>query len=72
VAVLSEFEINQQGVIKEILENQISSKLAEFGMLPGVTFSIQSKAPFNGPIAVLIENSRIAIRRQEAEFILVE
>jgi ferrous iron transport protein A len=69
---LTDFGAKKIGVIKEILENQISSKLIEFGILPGAFFSIINKAPFNGPIFIQIDNNRIALRRKEAAFIMVE
>jgi ferrous iron transport protein A len=69
---LSDFKIKEMGVVKRIVENHLSSKLVEFGILPGVQFSILNKAPFNGPIFILIDNNRIALRRNEAAFIIVE
>lgn len=69
---LSEYKTEQSGVIKEVLDNQIAAKLVEFGFLPGAVFSILNKAPFNGPIFVQIENNRVALRRKEAAFIIVE
>ncbi len=69
---LTEYETEKSGVIKAVLENQISAKLAEFGFLPGAVFSILNKAPFNGPIFIQIENNKVALRRREAAFILVE
>jgi len=40
--------------------------------LPGANFKILNIAPFNGPISILIEDTRIALRRKEAEFIIVD
>lgn len=70
--LLSDLKINAHGVIKEVLENSFSSKLIEFGVLPGAIFSVVNRAPFKGPIFIRIENNRIALRREEAAFILVE
>ncbi len=69
---LSDFKKEQMGVIKHVLDNPIASKLIEFGIIPGVQFSILNKAPFNGPIFIQVENNRIALRRKEAAFIIVE
>lgn len=69
---LSDLKIKQIGVIKHIVDNHISSKLFEYGILPGVQFSILNKAPFKGPIFIQIDNNRIALRRTEAAFIIVE
>jgi len=69
---LSDLNINQAGVIKEISEHKVSGKLFEFGVLPGSTFKVLSKAPFHGPIFIQVENLKIALRRSEAIHIIVE
>ncbi|MDG1915871.1 MAG: FeoA family protein [Crocinitomix sp.] len=69
---LCDLKVEKKGMVRYIQENPVSSKLAEFGILPGTTFSILNKAPFHGPIFILIENNRIALRRKEAAFIIVE
>jgi ferrous iron transport protein A len=69
---LSEYALGKIGIIKGVLENPVSTKLAEFGILPGVAFSILNKAPFKGPIFIQIDNNRIALRLKEAAFIIVE
>ena len=69
---LSDFKIKQIGVIKQVLDNHIAAKLFEYGIVPGVQFSILNKAPFKGPIFIQIDNNRIALRRSEAAFIMVE
>ena len=69
---LCDLKVENKGVIKYIQENPVSAKLAEFGILPGSKFSIVSKAPFKGPVFILIENNRIVLRRKEAAFIIVE
>lgn len=70
--LLSELKTNANGIIKEVMENRFSSKLVECGVLPGAFFSVINRAPFKGPIFIQIENNRIALRREEAAFILVE
>lgn len=68
---LTEIKKHQSGTINEVIDNPLITKLFEFGLLPGATFKVLNIAPFNGPISVLIEDTRIALRRQEAQFILV-
>lgn len=70
--LLSDLKVNAQGIIKEVLENRFSPKLVEFGVMPGAFFSVINRAPFNGPIFIQIGDNRIAFRREEATFILVE
>ena len=69
---LCDLKVKKMGVIKYIQENPVAAKLAEFGLLPGTKFSILNKAPFEGPIFILVENNRIALRKKEAAFIIVE
>ncbi|WP_066759041.1 FeoA family protein [Crocinitomix algicola] len=69
---LSDLKSNEFGVIKEVLEHHLSAKLIEFGVIPGAQFAILNKAPFKGPIFIEIDNNRIALRRKEAAFIIVE
>lgn len=69
---LSDLRENQAGIIKEILETKISEKLLEFGVHPGSSFKVLSIAPFRGPIFIQIGDLRVALRRMEANHIIVE
>lgn len=69
---LTDIKINQIGVINEVLDNPLITKLFEFGLLPGAKFKVVNIAPFKGPISVLVGDTRIALRQKEAEFILVD
>jgi Fe2+ transport system protein FeoA len=68
---LTDIKTNQSGTINEVIDNPLITKLFEFGLLPGANFTVLNIAPFNGPISILIEDTRIALRRKEAQFILV-
>ncbi len=50
------------------------NKIIEMGLLPNTTFKVLFQAPFNGPLYVEFgeEKSRIALREEEARFIIVE
>lgn len=73
---LSRFPLNKKGKILDYdtLQNQMPIKIIEMGLLPGTEFTILYQAPFNGPIYVEygIEKSRIALRKEEAEYLIVE
>tara|TARA_B100000809_G_C14693496_1_gene371426 strand:- start:119 stop:337 length:219 start_codon:yes stop_codon:yes gene_type:complete len=69
---LTDIRINQVGVINEVLDNPLITKLFEFGLLPGSKFRVVNIAPFNGPISILVNDTRVALRQKEAEFILVD
>ena len=50
------------------------NKIIEMGLLPGTSFKILYQAPFRGPLYIEFgeEKSRIALREEEARFIIVE
>ena len=52
----------------------IPGKIIELGLLPETEFKILYQAPFQGPLYIEfgIEKSRIALRQEEAQFIVVE
>ena len=69
---LTDIKENQSGIINNVIVNPLISKLFEFGLLPGASFKVLNIAPFNGPISILIEDTRVALRRKEAQFIIVD
>ncbi len=69
---LSKLKQKVVGKITAIESEHVLTKLLELGIMPGVTFSIQNKAPFKGPLAILVNGTKIIIRRNEADYILVE
>ncbi|UJF31113.1 ferrous iron transport protein A [Kaistella sp. 97-N-M2] len=50
------------------------NKIIEMGLLPETVFRILYQAPFKGPLYIEFgeEKSRIALREEEARFIIVE
>lgn len=73
---LSHFPKNIKGIIKGYDNEQFTmpSKIIEMGLLPETCFRILYQAPFSGPIYVEFgeEKSRIALREEEGDFIIVE
>lgn len=53
---------------------KMPNKIIEMGLLPETIFRILYQAPFNGPMYVEFgeERSRIALREEEGDFIIVE
>ena len=53
---------------------QMPNKIIEMGLLPDTVFKILYQAPFKGPLYIEFgdEKSRIALREEEARFIIVE
>lgn len=70
------FPLNEKGVIIDYDDNTLDmpSKIIEMGLIPDTEFKILHKAPFNGPLYIEfgVENSRIALREEEARFIVVK
>jgi len=53
---------------------KMPNKIIEMGLLPETCFKILYQAPFKGPLYIEFgdEKSRIALREEEAKFIIVE
>lgn len=53
---------------------KMPNKVIEMGLLPETSFRILYQAPFRGPLYIEFgdEKSRIALREEEARFIIVE
>lgn len=73
---LSSFPKNKLGKISGYNNDQLKmpNKIIEMGLLPETVFRILYQAPFSGPLYVEFgeEKSRIALRKEEGEFIIVE
>jgi len=71
---LARLEIGERARISALDAEAIPSKFLEMGLLPGNVVEVRQKAPFNGPISLHVHgaNALVAIRRSEAEHILVE
>ncbi len=70
------FPLNKKGRIIDY-ENEdlkMPNKIIEMGLLPDTAFKILYQAPFRGPLYIEFgeEKSRIALREEEARFIIVE
>lgn len=53
---------------------KMPNKIIEMGLLPETPFRILNQAPFRGPLYIEFgaERSRLALREEEARFIIVE
>ncbi len=71
---MSQFPLHQKGVILGFTnEEEMPNKMLDMGILPHVVFRILFQAPFNGPLYIEFgeENTKIALRTEEANYILV-
>ena len=69
---LSDCKTKTKGIIKEVLESEFDNKMLEYGIVPGVRIVVVSRAAFGGPIYIAIGSQRIAIRKKEATYIILE
>ncbi len=70
---LGEIKEGTKCKIKDInLTKNIKKKLLELGLIPGREIEILQVAPFNGPVRLKINDFCLALRKNEANQILVE
>ena len=70
--ILADLSIGAKGEMLEILDNLLEQKLLEMGCTPGEQFEVVRKAPFGGPIAILISSYVLSIRKEDAMSIEVK
>ncbi|MAB95506.1 MAG: FeoA family protein [Flavobacteriales bacterium] len=68
---LAELSIGSTGEMVRIFDNNLEQKLLEMGCTPGENFEVVRKAPFGGPVAILISSYILSIRREDAKSIEV-
>ncbi|MEL3908181.1 MAG: FeoA family protein [Treponemataceae bacterium] len=70
---LDELEQGKKAVVLEMnLSGETLQRLMSLGFLPGAEVSIVRKAPFLDPFDISICNSLVAVRKSEAQNIIVE
>jgi ferrous iron transport protein A len=72
VISIDRLRIGQKGVIVEELDAHIPVKLMEIGCLPGNEVELIQIAPLNDPLYFLVDGSRIAIRREMAQYVKID
>lgn len=53
-------------------ETAVSRRLLEMGVVPGATVRVVKSALFGCPLEIRVQNSHLAVRRNEADLILIE
>ncbi|KEO72133.1 FeoA family protein [Anditalea andensis] len=64
-------QVGQKAQLKSFIDSPLTLNFLEMGLTPGKNIEVIQKAPFNGPIALLMDNQTIAIRVHEAKFLQV-
>jgi len=73
VVKLSDLKIGEKGKILKIADTGIlKSKLLGMGFVKDEIVKIEKVAPLGSPIDILIKNTHISLRKEEAEKIIVE
>jgi ferrous iron transport protein A len=73
LTTIAALEPGQSGVIASIeAPDDVRMKLYELGLLPGEPVVMRRHAPWGGPVEIEVLHYRLAIRRSEAERILVK
>ena len=70
--ILADLRIGAKGEMLDISDNLLEQKLLEMGCTPGEQFEVVRKAPFGGPIAILISSYVLSIRKEDAMSIEVK
>ncbi len=70
---LDEINVGETGRIKNIEgEGRIRRRLFDMGITPGAEVYLRKKAPLGDPIEITIRGYELTLRKQEANFVLVE
>lgn len=70
---LAELEIGARARVLSVEgDDAVSRRLMEMGITPGAQIRVIKNAPFGCPLEIRVRNSHLALRRSEANSILVE
>lgn len=70
---LSDTKRGSEGYILKINgDKQFKKKLFVMGILEGERFLVENVSPMGSPIVLNVKQARIALRREEAENVIVE
>lgn len=73
MATLSELPVGGRGRVLRVLQaDEISSRLLEMGLTPGVEVQVLGAAPLGDPIELALRGYRLSVRRSEAARVEVE
>ena len=68
---LSQIAKGESAVVESYTDDLMKLKLMEMGCLPGERITVDRFAPLADPIAILVGETTLSIRRDEAENVLV-
>jgi ferrous iron transport protein A len=68
---VADLKVGQHGVISGFCSPEIETVLLEIGFALGQQLEVSQIAPFKGPIAVNLGSCVLSLRREEAQWILL-
>lgn len=69
--LLTELSVGDSATVISI-EDEVALLLGEMGCHPGVVVSVENKAPLGDPIAVIVETTKVSLRKSLASQITVQ
>lgn len=70
---LSELRKGESGVIKKILDKgPFNRRIRDMGMIPGCIVAVEGVAPLGDPIQIKIKGCSLALRKDEAQKIVLD
>lgn len=70
---LSELKAGEEGQVTKLLINgSMRRRLLDIGLSPGTAVSCIGKSPFGDPAAYLVRGSAVAIRKKDADCVIIE
>ncbi|MCQ2798313.1 MAG: ferrous iron transport protein A [Bacilli bacterium] len=70
---LSELHVGETGLIKSVQgEGRIRRRLFDMGVTPNTTVYLRKVAPMGDPVEITIRGYELSLRKDEAQYILVE
>jgi len=67
-----QISVTQTAIIKEIIDSPLKLNLMELGFMPGKAITLRYTAPMGGPMAFQIDETILALRKNEASLIQVQ
>ncbi len=69
---LSDLKKGELAIIKNFTDDLMSLKILEMGCLPGSTVELLHTAPLGDPICIKVAEYMLALRKAEADTIIIE
>lgn len=71
--LLKEFKVGEKGIVEKLtVIGPLRRRLLDMGITPGTEITLKKMAPLGDPIEILIRGYKLAIRKAEAEAIIMK